>query len=392
MSEPQDPRVTAIVAGLEDPSVEHNGAHAPDATDGEHALSWAEVRLGPVIAGLLDGSLRPPEPTLCRRSDGLGLFYTGRVNGIHGESGAAKTWIALYACRQEIETGRHVVFLDFEDNEILTVGRLLSIGADPESAVRHFHYVSPDESFGLFAKERIEAVLATYAPSLAVVDSTGEAMSLDGTKSNIDEEVAAWNRRLPRWIARRGPAVLALDHVTKATDGRGLYAVGSHRKRAMVTGSSFLIEAVKEFGIGQHGIARLVTAKDRCGHHIKGQPVGTFSLDARLEPHARALEQPYTCLLEPPEPPRGEASGGKRPTWLMEAASKVIEATPGLTKNAVVTSVGKNRPHTILAIEILVSEGYVEAKPGPNRSQLHRSGRPYRQAEDPKLSEGTVTE
>ena len=306
---------------------EFGPARSQDGKADEQALSWAEIDLTDVVGGLLDGSLRPPEPTICRRGDGACLFYAGRVNSVFGDSSAGKTWLALFASRQEIEAGRHVFFFDFEDNYILTVGRLLFIGADPQDVVERFHYISPDEPFGLFARERVEALLGRYQPSWSVIDSTGESMALDNIKTNLDEDVSRWNRNLPRWVAARGPGVGLLDHVPKDPANRAGPS-GSHRKKDMVTGSSFYMEAVKEFGIGQLGVARLTTAKDRCGFYVKGRPAGTFSLDARLESHATALEQPYASSLEPPEPRPNEASGGKRPTWLMEAASKVIEASP----------------------------------------------------------------
>lgn len=351
----------------------------------EHATTWAEVDLGPVVSGLLAGTLNAPEPTICRLSDGACLFYSGRVNSVFGDSTAGKTWLALVASRQEIEAGRHVFFFDFEDHYILTVGRLLSIGTDPKAVVERFHYISPDEPFGLFAKERVEALLARHQPSWTVIDSTGESMALDNIRTNQDEDVSRWNRNLPRWIARRGPGVGLLDHVPKDPTNRAGPS-GSHRKKDMVTGSSFYMEPVKEFGRNQLGIARLTTAKDRCGFYVRNRPAATLTIDARLERHATALEQPYACSLEPPAPIAIEATGGRRPTWLMEAASTVMEATPGLTKNAVITSVGKNKPHTSLAIELLIAEGYAETKAGPNRSQFHHSLRPYRQATDPKLA------
>jgi hypothetical protein len=146
----------------------------------------------------------------------------------------------------------------------------------------------------------------------------------------------------------------------------------------MVTGASFYMEATQDFGRNQLGTAKLVTSKDRCGFYVRNRLAATFSVDARPEVYGVSLEAPE------PSPEPGEP---KRPTWLMEAASKAIEKIPGLTQTSIVTAVGKSKPHTVLAIEALIGEGYVAFSPGPKRAKLHRSVRPYRQATDPKLQE-----
>lgn len=49
--------------------------------------TWEPVDL----ADVLDGTWKPPEPTVGRRSDGVGLFYPGKKHTISSESEAGKT-------------------------------------------------------------------------------------------------------------------------------------------------------------------------------------------------------------------------------------------------------------------------------------------------------------
>jgi hypothetical protein len=75
--------------------------------------SWQRVDLTDV----LEGRYTPPAPTVGARSDGVGLFYPGRLHTIASESEGGKTWFALYAARCELDAGNAVVYLDFEDDE-----------------------------------------------------------------------------------------------------------------------------------------------------------------------------------------------------------------------------------------------------------------------------------
>lgn len=338
----------------------------------DDATSWTAVDLRPVMAGLEDGSLVRPTPTLGRRTDGVGLFYAGRVNGLFGDSGDGKTWVALLMAKQEIDAGNHVVMIDLEDEPVGTVGRLLELGLEAEAIERHFHYISPDEPFCTNqAQVAVFQLIEATSPTLAIIDSTGESMALDGINPNGDDEVARWGRQLPRALARLGPAVLPLDHVVKARDARGLYASGSQRKRALITGAAYLVEAQSEFGRGRRGVARLTTAKDRLGNHVRGAAAAEFVLDAR--------ENPYSASLEPMQ--SSSASPRFQPTRLMEDLSRVIEKTPGLSLRQVRVAVSGRAATKDQALGRLVEDGYVRVERGRSNAQLHHSIKPYRAAE-----------
>ena len=223
-------------------------------------------------------------------------------------------------------------------------------------------------------------MLVAYQPTLVIVDSAGEAMAVDGANPNYDDDVARWVRKFTKWIAVQGPGVLGLDHVVKDAGSRNLQPSGSHRKRDAITGAAYIVEMRpgSEFGIGRQGQARFTVSKDHAGHRVRGQVAGSFTLDATV--------RPYQVRLEPPEPHVGEG-GGFRPTGRMEKASRIAEVNPGLTKNALATSMRGKKAYAFLAIEILVGEGYLEERPAPRRGSTYHSIRPYRESEDTNKEE-----
>lgn len=74
-----------------------------------------------------------------------------------------------------------------------------------------------------------------------------------------------------------------------------------------------------------------------------------------------------------------------RPTSLMQRVSEEIEKHPGeLTKNKAAETAGGKKAHTLLAVDVLLSEGYVETRPDRNGYRVYTSVKPYRQADDPR--------
>ncbi len=336
--------------------------------------SWVPIDLRATVNGLADGTIKPPAPSIGWRTDGAFLLYTGRVNSLISESGGAKTWAALEITRQQLELGRQVVFIDFEDHAQGICGRLLDLGARPDAVTEHFRYLSPDEPFSLAAEQRLAATLVAGRPSMVVIDSVGESMALDGVKPNDDDQVARWYRRLPRRLAGLGPAVLCLDHLTKSGDGRGLYATGSQRKRAAVSGAAYLLETIDEFGMGRVGITRLVVAKDRHGTYVKGETAARFVLEpAPTDSPGRRLR----AHLDVPEGP-GNKPATFRPTHLMERVSRYLEDHPGASGNDLDKARLGKADYVRKATALLVSEGWLRAeRVGP--AIRHHVDRPFRE-------------
>jgi hypothetical protein len=105
---------------------------------------------------------------------------------------------------------------------------------------------------------------------LAIIDTVTGAMSVEGLDPNTGTDVETLYRILPGKLAKSGTAVLMLDHVTKNTDSRGKYAIGSERKLSGVTGASYNLKTTNPWKRATMtpltGSFDLVIAKDRAGH------------------------------------------------------------------------------------------------------------------------------
>jgi len=230
------------------------------------ASSWDDVPLDGILDRLAAGTLVLPSPTVGMLADGsAGLFYPGRVNGLAGESGAGKGWIALVVCIEQMRAGQDSFYLDFEDSPALVVLRLVTVlGVDPQLVRDHFHYVHPakhDEAEIAALVDRVSG----FPGALVVIDSTGESIAAAGLNQNHDEEVAAWFQSLAHPLADKASAtVMLIDHMVKAEDG-GLWPIGSQRKRAAITGAQYVAEVAQPFSKDADGMVVLKVAKDRHG-------------------------------------------------------------------------------------------------------------------------------
>jgi hypothetical protein len=355
----------------------------PDDEDEQVGRSWMPQDLGPVVAGILDGSLSRLTPTVGHLSDGGALFYRGKVNGVHGESGCGKSWTALLACAQEMALGNTVVYVDLEDDAQGIVRRLMDIGVAPEQIVERFVYVQPSESAEKAGQ--LHWAVMMRSPSLVVIDSTGEGLAMDKVNPNADEEVAGWFKRLPARIARAGPAVVVLDHAAK-TAGDGLWPIGSQRKRASISGGQYLQQVMtgEEFSQGHAGSAVLKCAKDRHGTYKRGDKVARLA----VTPDGDAVVLDLVAVADGDQ---RRATGG-RLTWFMERISLAIEeADHPLTQNEIVTLIGRKKEHVVQAVHTLVTEGYVNTTPAPHGGRHHALVRPYRQTDDPPLGPSHVS-
>lgn len=336
--------------------------------------SWLPQDLDDVVRGLQDGTLSRPAPVVGRFDGSRALFYPRRVNGIHGDSNAGKTWSALVCCAQEIRDGGTAVYVDLEDDAAGVVSRLLDMGADPDDILARFVYISPSDRLDATARGLLAGMLAERAPTLVVIDSTGEGLALDGANPNADEEVARWFRSMPRFIADRGPAVLVLDHMAKADDG-ALWPIGSQRKRAAIDGAQYAQRVVRPFSRDTAGAAVLICAKDRGGNYRAGQRVA----ELHVTPDGEGVRVELTAGHDDHAGPGGLF----RPTVLMERVSRALElAREPLTFNDIAERVKGKRTGVRAATDVLVVEGHITTQAGARNATLHSLAKPYREADD----------
>lgn len=327
----------------------------------DDASSWFPTDLTDIINDIAHGIDGRPVPTVLARDDQNCLFYKGMVNGIHGESGSGKTWLALYACAQELDHDEHVFYIDHEGDARSTVARLLDLGTPINSILSRFHYVNPDEAFANGGDALLNAVQSTAA-TLVVIDSTGEGLALHGANPNADDDVARWFREVPRRMADLGPAVVLLDHTAKAV-GDGLWPIGSQRKRAAINGIQLYIETLSPFSRDKAGAARLKCAKDRHGHHHVGQIVGTM--------HVTPDTDSIRITLDAPQVQEPAADGGFRPTVIMGHITDALAEGP-LSGNQIEKTITGKATYIRRALDVLIGEGTITFTTGTRSAKIYR--------------------
>ena len=327
------------------------------------AGSWTRVDLGPALRGEVERA----RPTVLRVEDGKALFYAGRVNGVHGDSGDGKTWAADVAAAQEITAGHHVLWVDLEDDETVIVERLRDVlGVPTAEIVERLHYHRPTVEFDDEAVEVILDEIASCDVTLVVVDSLGEAFGLEGLDEDRDVQVGPWLRRVARRLADAGPAVVLIDHSTKAKDN-ALFPSGSKRKRAAITGASYFLEAVVPLTREHGGRLRLTCAKDRHGAYRRGAHVAT--IDFHVYPDGGMSVKVWPPSVAEPEPSpddrlrlAAQAAVNAARTAERPLSGRELEALMDVRAAASVKRAGID--HAVIA-------GAIRTEPGPRRSTLH---------------------
>lgn len=354
---------------------------------GAPGSGWIPADMNQLLDSMIVGTYVPERP-LIGMIDGaeVGIIYEGRISGIAGDSSSGKTWTALALGASEMVKGNVFVLVDLEDTLAGTLERLLDMGLDPEVVRTRFVYLAPETRFDLAAQGLVYMTVTERRPTLVAIDSVGEALAIEGKNPNADEEVAAWVRKLPRWLARLGPAVLLLDHVTKASEGKGDPS-GTQRKKSAITGAQYNQQAQAPFRRGQAGHAIITCTKDRRGYWANGQVVAELHLVPRndgtgMGDGGGAVAITLRSAVETAGGSAGAADSGPfRPTGLMQRVSIAVENAPSLLSyRSILDRVGGKREYVRIALDMLISEGYLVVEPGPRRAQLHRVAKPFRES------------
>lgn len=337
------------------------------------------------LEDVLNGTYKPPRPTVGHRDDGVGLFYPGRVNTVICETEGGKTWLALTAAIQEMNAGNHVIDIDFEDDRGGTVSRLLVLGATPDVIRRYFHYVRP-ENRPTPADIADLAQLLALKPTLAIIDGVTEAMTLYGQEINDNNGAAAFGRELLRPIKNSGAAVVTLDHVVKSTDGRGQgrYAIGAVHKLNGLDGVQYTMENIQPFGIGLVGRTRVRISKDRPGQIRKNSVPGDRSqlrwfMDLVLTSHDETFAEvnlyPPIQHAEDPEEAAAEKEREEREeAQILAAEEKVLDvlrkASEPISQKAIIDLVPGRASVTRRAVTRLVHGGRVIGTQGARNALM----------------------
>ncbi len=263
-----------------------------EAENAEHAASWEAHDLRPI----LDGTLTEATPSVGVRTDGKRLFYPG-INWLHGDSDAGKSFLMAFVMAQELAAGNVVVCIDYEEPDATTlVPRLLAMGADPDAVDNRLHFLHPEtRATGKVLEKLVAKALAragqTGTVTLLVLDSVGEAFGVEGINEDSDWQVAPWVNKVLRKLATAlpGAAIVPIDHVVKNGDADAkLHPSGSKRKRAALTGISYLLVNEEPFSRDHAGQSKLIVAKDRHGNFTKKDVAAR--LHVRPEKHGEVLD------------------------------------------------------------------------------------------------------
>jgi hypothetical protein len=337
--------------------------------------SWWPRPIGTVISDRED----EPDPTHLARTDGHRLFYSGRVNGLLGESESGKTWVALHAVAQALGVAETVAYLDFEDSAKGIDGRLRLLSAT-DAQLGQLYYANPDEAMGLAQHADLTEALAGTPFSLIILDGVNAAMTVMGLNPDSSQnDATAFTQRLLRPLANTGAAVVTIDHVPKNKETRGKGGIGAQAKRAMTRGCALSVEVAREFGPGMHGELKLMVDKDTPGKvrgvSGNGRYAGLVHLDSTT-PGSVAIQVEAPDLRPHDERPAFE------PTHLMEKASRFLEsmedgASP--SQKAVQDGMGGNRDNVNLALDALVKRGHVTRGTGPRSAITYTLINPYRE-------------
>ncbi|MFD3929562.1 DNA primase [Streptomyces sp. NPDC058614] len=361
----------------EEPSEDWGDAAPVDTAREPVPRTWAPQDL----ASVLDGSYQPPQPTVGRRDDHVGLFYPGRMNSVASESEAGKTWLALIASLQEINDGNHVLYLDFEDDAGGVVGRLLCLGANPADILERFHYIRPENSPSSIDLIDLASVLE-HNPTLAIVDGVTEGMSLFGLELKDNTDVAKFGRTLLRPMANSGAAVVTLDHVVKSSENRGRYSIGGVHKLNGLNGVMYMLENRRPFGVGVTGKSTIRVAKDRPGQIRKnGLPHSSgMHWYADLVVKSESAEFAEAHLYAPMVRDEEDREADEDQKRINGIKRKVLDALGKagvpLTGKGIEDRVVGKAADIRRAVADLVDSGQIAAQPGPRNATLHSLSKP----------------
>lgn len=336
--------------------------HSTSPTEDDELEEWNPIDLGPALRG----ELEPVTPQLLQRDDHRGLLYPAQVNGVHGDSGLGKSWVAAIAAAQEMLAGYHVQWINLEDPDAQpTLERLRILGVDDTTIANHLHYHSPNTPFTGEAVELLTTETLANQATLLVVDSIGEAFGLEGLDENQDKDVGPWYRRVARRLAEVGVAVLIIDHATKAADNP-LHPSGSKRKRAAITGASYLLEAPTPLTRENGGRLELTCAKDRHGHYRRGEIVA--QIDFKYYPDGG-----LSLKVMAPAPKERNRADQRLQAVARAAVRAAKSRTEPVSKRILLelmkVKAGQNTK--IAGIEEAIAAGAITTSPGPRGATLH---------------------
>jgi hypothetical protein len=301
-------------------------------------LTWLQVNLGAD-----EFAADPQPPHLC------GLVYKGGRHLVSGVPEASKTTFAAILALETIRSGGVPALIDFESGPTSTRRLLSDLGATNAelSAVYYVEPEGPPDDNDILELEAAQV-------SFAVIDAAAGAYAVSGLDDNKRADAELFGRMWidPLWM--RGITTVALDHVTKNSDSRGRYAIGSERKLGRCD-VHFALEPIVQLGRGRNGLIRIVTHKDRMGWLPRPRAA---ELELRSDPNTHAISWRFNTVTE-------QAEEVWRPTVLMQRVSDwLAEQTEPVSRATVEKAVSGKGEYVRQAIDALITDGCVAETAG----------------------------
>lgn len=320
-------------------------------------MSWEPINL----AFIED---RPSvRPTL----GGLGLLYPGRRHVFSGPPESGKTIVAYIELLSVVRSGGRAILIDLEMGPWDARDRLRDLGAT-DTDLDLISYVEPTTS----ATPEIIAALVALAPALVVIDAAAGCYELSQLDDNSRRDVEAFARLYVDAFWAVGIATVVVDHVNKAAQQRGAFAIGSERK---VGGTDVHLgfAAITAPHRGGTGHLKITVHKDRIGHLPR--PPGTLRLDSDADTHAIT----WTLVPETGSGSTQDGDGDCQPTFLMERVTHYLgQQNEPVSRSTIERNVTGKGTYVRQALDTLVSDGSVTETTGPGKTRLYTLTTPAR--------------
>ena len=204
----------------------------------------------------------------------------------------------------------------------------------------------------------VEGITASY-DLLAIDPLSAVASALDLDFDQRNAEFIRFYDRLVQPLTDRGLAVVAVENIGHATEAKArAKGVSAKQDRADLTFSCAHTTNPAGLIIKAHKVRSIRAGIQRGDEWL-------FTRDTqRIERRDHTNESEHDATF--------------RPTTIMQRVSEAVECNAGLTTNALRTTVKGRGEYVTLALQLLVSEGYIEAhKDG--QALRHHTINPYRQ-------------
>ena len=311
------------------------------------------------LTALLSGGYVPPVADVGITTDGIGLFYRGRVNGLFGAPECGKTWIALWAAAQALCDGESALYVDADHNGASQILAWLTqiIGArdEVETAIAEGRLLIAEPDSLAEILEIIDYV--DRREGVAVLDSIGELEAMAGTNADVNDRYLRMNRAVMTPLAQMGWTVITLDHVAKV--GGGDSAIGASAKKRAANGAYYKVSRVSRFAPGRAGSSRMSLEKDRCG----GVASALADDDVTFEMDADGRCSIYACELAP---------SATEPSVEEAILDTLAQDTTGLSARDIRQRIRRSDIQTRAALKALAKVGVVRSTGTGAKVRWHR--------------------